>query len=255
MVVDLRKMPQNIYDNGKFFAEYAALDRSVNGLGSAPEWPRMQSYLPDLKGLSVIDLGCGFGWFARWARKAGAEFVCGIDISQNMLDRAQAMTDDPNIRYERGDMDSLMLPESCENRYEVAFSSLTIHYLAHLAEFAKHVHRSLKRGGLFVFSVEHPVYTAPSHPAFITDEASGREYWPLDSYHKEGMRLTKWLIEGVEKHHRTVATYINTFLQAGFELTGFDEWRPTPEELKTYPYSGHRVLQRPVYLVMAVRKK
>ena len=65
-------MTQNIYDNDEFFAGYGQLPRSVEGLDGAPEWPALRAMLPDLHGLKVLDLGCGFGWFCRWAREQGA---------------------------------------------------------------------------------------------------------------------------------------------------------------------------------------
>jgi hypothetical protein len=66
---------QNIYDNAGFFAGYAQLRRSIDGLDGAPEWPTLRSMLPDATGKRVVDLGCGFGWFCRWAREAGAASV------------------------------------------------------------------------------------------------------------------------------------------------------------------------------------
>ena len=68
-------MAQNIYDDPEFFERYSRLDRSVEGLAGAPEWPALRALLPDLRGLRVVDLGCGFGWFCRWAREQGAARV------------------------------------------------------------------------------------------------------------------------------------------------------------------------------------
>ena len=74
-------MTQNIYDNDEFFEGYSRLARSVEGLDGAPEWPALRALLPDLHGLRVLDLGCGFGWFCRWARQAGAARVFGIETA------------------------------------------------------------------------------------------------------------------------------------------------------------------------------
>ena len=60
-------MAQNIYDDEEFFVAYSGLRRSVEGLDGAPEWPTLRSMLPPMSGLRVVDLGCGFGWFTRWA--------------------------------------------------------------------------------------------------------------------------------------------------------------------------------------------
>ena len=64
---------RNIYDNEEFFAGYSRLRRSVEGLDGAPEWPTLRALLPQLqRAPASLDLGCGFGWFCRWARQQGA---------------------------------------------------------------------------------------------------------------------------------------------------------------------------------------
>ncbi|MGH7054452.1 MAG: class I SAM-dependent methyltransferase, partial [Stellaceae bacterium] len=85
-------MTQNIYDDEDFFAGYSRLPRSVHGLDGAPEWPALRALIPDLRDRAVLDLGCGFGWFCRWARQAGAASVLGIDVSEKMLARAKTET-------------------------------------------------------------------------------------------------------------------------------------------------------------------
>lgn len=101
-------MSQNIYDNQAFFDGYARLPRSQFGLEAAPEWPAIQAMLPVLTGKRVLDLGCGYGWFCRRARAAGAVKVLGIDLSEKMLTRARELTEDTDISYQRGDLEQLM---------------------------------------------------------------------------------------------------------------------------------------------------
>ena len=48
-------MTQNIYDDQTFFEGYAQLNRSVNGLEGAPEWPALKAMLPDVQSANVID--------------------------------------------------------------------------------------------------------------------------------------------------------------------------------------------------------
>src|SRR5216684_8181105 len=125
--VQVRRMTQNIYDDEEFFRDYSRLPRSVEGLDGAPEWPNLRGLLPDLHGLAVIDLGCGFGWFCRWARQQGAAHVLGIDVSEKMLARGRATTEDPAITYTRADMERLALsPRS----FDLAYGSLALHYIA-----------------------------------------------------------------------------------------------------------------------------
>ena len=119
-------MTQNIYDDPGFFDEYARLERSVHGLDGAPEWPALRALLPDLRGLRVLDLGCGYGWFCRWARESGAARVVGIDVSERMLQRARRDGPADAIEYRRADLEDVDLPRAS---FDLVYSSLAFHYL------------------------------------------------------------------------------------------------------------------------------
>lgn len=241
-------MAQNIYDDEAFFDGYARLPRSVDGLDAAPEWPTLRVLIGDVAGPRVVDLGCGYGWFCRWVADAGAASVLGIDLSERMLARATAWPATPDaIRYERQDLDRLELPAST---FDLAYSSLTLHYLVDLDRFLATVHRSLVPGGRFVLSAEHPLYTAPTAPGFV-EGPDRREVWPLDRYLDEGPRTTDWLAPGVVKQHRTVATYVNALLTAGFTLTRIVEWGPDLDQVAAEP-SWAVERDRPPFLLMAV---
>ncbi|MCG6268687.1 class I SAM-dependent methyltransferase [Vibrio furnissii] len=144
-------MSQNIYDNAAFFDGYAQLPRSQFGLDGAPEWASIEAMLPDLTGKSVVDLGCGYGWFCRAATDKGAAKVLGIDLSQKMLDKAHAMTSDARITYQRGDLEHLALGDA---QFDLVYSSLALHYLPDLNPIFATVFQALKPGGQLVFSIE-----------------------------------------------------------------------------------------------------
>src|SRR6516165_8332198 len=133
-------MTQNIYDDEEFFAGYSRLRRSVEGLDGAPEWPTLRALLPDLRGRNVMDLGCGFGWFCRWARQQGAAHVLGIDVSEKMLARDRTATVDPAITYIRADMEQLDLQAES---FDVVYSSLALHYVENLSGLMSQANRSL----------------------------------------------------------------------------------------------------------------
>ena len=242
-------MTQNIYDDPEFFAGYGRLSRSVEGLDGAAEWPALRVLLPELRGRKVVDLGCGFGWFCRWAREQGAAEVLGIDVSENMLARARADTTDSAITYLRTDIEHVELPERA---FDVAYSSLALHYIENLAGLLATVHRALVPGGHFVFSAEHPIFTAPARPGWTVD-ADGRKSWPVDSYLCEGPRRTDWLAEGVLKQHRTLGTYLNLLLRLGFVLSHVEEWGPTDEQVAARPSLAEE-RQRPMFLLIAARR-
>ncbi|KAJ9605770.1 hypothetical protein H2200_009619 [Cladophialophora chaetospira] len=236
-----------------FFNEYTQIPRSVRGLDGAPEWPRLRALVGNIQDARVLDLGCGLGWFSRWARKHGAaQSVYGFDISENMLARAREMTgpEYEAVIYERADLEELELhPEI----FDFAYSSLALHYLPTeaLRRILAQLFGALTPGGRFVFSIEHPVLTAPADAFWKRDE-EGRVFWPLNQYWKEGLRVTYWLAPGVRKYHRTVETYLSLLLEAGFVLTAFKEswdnmdFNPKLEEKA----DSHR----PYFLLIAVQK-
>jgi SAM-dependent methyltransferase len=242
-------MPQNIYDDAEFFAGYAQLPRSIDGLAGAAEWPAMRAMLPAMAGRRVLDLGCGYGWFCRWASAAGATSVLGLDVSEKMLERAQAEPPDATITYRRQDLDAVTLPEGT---FDLVHSSLTLHYIADLPRLIGEVGRALVPGGAMVFSIEHPLYTAPSSPGFVT-AASGHTTWPLDDYLSEGARTTDWITNGIVKYHRTIATYVNAIVAAGLVLDHLDEWGPTEEQIIEHPDWAFERLRPPFLLAAAHR--
>jgi SAM-dependent methyltransferase len=243
------KLAQNIYDRPDFFEGYSRLGRSVQGLEGAPEWPALRAMLPEMRGLKVVDLGCGFGWFCRWARENGAAQVTGLDLSENMLARARAETADDSITYQRADLELLDLPAA---RFDLAYSSLALHYVADAGRLFGSIGRALVPGGDFIFSTEQPIYMAPTDPAWRR-EADGRKTWPLDRYLVEGPRTTDWLAQGVLKHHRTLATTLNLLIQSGFTIRRVEEFCPTPEQIAARPELMEE-RERPTFLLVSARR-
>jgi SAM-dependent methyltransferase len=242
-------MTQNIYDDPGFFAAYSELGRSREGLDGAPEWPALRALLPDLRGCRVLDLGCGFGWFCRFARAQGSAQVLGLDVSERMLARARAATPDEAISYVRADLEQLALAPAA---FELAFSALALHYIADLDRLLAEVHRALVPGGNLVVSLEHPIYTAPSAPGWSVD-AAGRKTWPIDCYLEEGPRTTDWLAKGVVKQHRTIGTTVGLLLRHGFALTHLEEWGPSATQISARPELAEE-RQRPMFLLLAARR-
>lgn len=241
-------MAQNIYDDEAFFDAYAQLPRSVEGLAGAAEWPAMRALLPrSLRGARVLDLGCGYGWFCRWAAEAGASRVVGIDVSERMLAQARATTDDPRIEYRQGDLDALQLEP--DDEFDLVYSSLTLHYLTDLELLLDTVHSVSMMGTRFVCSVEHPIYTAPTHPAFAAGPG-GAPVWPVDGYLREGARVTDWLAPGVVKQHRTIETYLRELRSAGFQLVDLREWGPTDAQVRAHP-EWEQERDRPPFLLIS----
>lgn len=242
-------MAQNIYDNPDFFTGYSRLPRQVQGLSGAPEWPAIRALLPPLAGKRVVDLGCGFGWASRWMREQGAASVLGIDLSQNMIARARADTADPAIEYRIADLETLELPEGA---FDLAYSALTFHYVKDFRRLIGMIHKALAADGDLVFTIEHPVFMAASHPHWIADD-EGRRSWPVNGYSIEGERRTDWFAKGVLKYHRTLGTTLNAMIDEGFEIRRVEEFAPTRGQIAEMPELAEE-LERPMMLLVSASR-
>lgn len=244
-------MAQNIYDDAAFQARYARLPRSADGLSGAPEWAALRAMLPaEFSGLDVLDLGCGYGAFCRFAAEAGAARVTGIDLSARMLAEAARRHDGLGIVWQRADLDTIALTPGA---HDLVFSSLAVHYLADFGRLCAEVRASLKPAGRFVFSMEHPIFAARGTPEFVASASAGeRPLATLRDYLIEGERVTDWLAPGVVKYHRTIASVLTALQARGLLLEAIDEWRPSAAQLAQHP-DWNEALVRPMYLLVATR--
>jgi ubiquinone/menaquinone biosynthesis C-methylase UbiE len=244
-------MKQNKYDDANFFSAYEQMPRSVKGLEGAGEWPVLKALMPELQNKSVLDLGCGFGWHCRFAREKQASSVVGVDISEKMLQKARENTDDPLISYIEMPIEDINFSDS---QFDVVISSLAFHYIKSFEAICKKVYDWLKLGGSFVFSVEHPIFTSRNEQDWYFDDQGNRLHWPVDNYQSEGVRETTFLTEHVIKYHRTISTYINDLVGAGFVLKAVKEPVPSDEMLKNDPQMKDEE-RRPMFLIISANKE
>ena len=240
---------ENKYDDPQFFDKYSRMPRSVRGLEGAGEWNALKSMLPDFKGKRVLDLGCGFGWHCAYAAEQGATAVTGIDISKKMLEKAAGQTNAHNVEYHCVSIEDY---EYREDSFDVVISSLALHYVQSFDSVCAKVRRCLTAGSDFVFSVEHPIFTAEGRQEWVYDEAGNPLFWPVDSYFRTGERIAWFLGEEVVKYHRTITEYVNSLLGHGFEIKGLREPTP-PEEMLDLPGMKDE-LRRPMMLIISARK-
>lgn len=243
-------MKENKYDSESFFKKYSEMSRSKQGLKGAGEWSELQKVLPDFLGKRVLDLGCGYGWHCLYAAQNGAEYVLGTDISAKMLETARQKNSHERVEYRRCAMDDLELPD---HSFDVVLSSLAFHYVKEFQPVVKKISRVLSPGGFFVFSAEHPVFTAHGTQDWYYDEQGEILHFPVDNYYFEGKRDAVFLGEPVTKYHRTLTTYLNTLLENGFELLNIIEPQP-PEDMLHIPGMADE-MRRPMMLIVKAVKR
>lgn len=244
-------MKENKYDNDDFFSAYSKMDRSVKGLTGAGEWHVLKEMLPDLYRKKLLDLGCGYGWHCKYAIEQGAAHVTGIDISKKMLDEARKINNAPNIEYIQIPIEDYNYPAEA---FDIVLSSLTFHYIESFDLICKKINQCLRKGGNFIFSVEHPVFTAQGSQDWHYTSQGEKQHWPVDNYFYEGKREAVFLDHPVTKYHKTLTTYLNGLLLNGFEIKNIVEPEPDEALLKEIPALKEE-FRRPMMLIISATKK
>lgn len=98
-------------------------------------------------GASVLDLCCGPGFVTAAASGRGAH-VTGLDFSTAML--AEARTRFPSIAFDHGDAEVPPYDDAC---FDAVVSNFGIHHVPRPALAIASVHRILRRGGRFAFTI------------------------------------------------------------------------------------------------------
>ena len=242
---------QNIYDNEEFFSSYKEMRDTKINANELIEIPVIKSFLPDLKDNKILDLGCGEGEMSKFFLEQGAKKVVGVDISKNMLNEAKKKKV-KNLEFKLLSMEEI---SSLKGKFDIVFSSLAFHYVEDFYKLMKDVANKLKKGGLLIFSQEHPLVTSSIRskdlPKYI--EKDDKRYYYISDYNNIGKRFVDWNVEGVVKYHRNFETILKAIKQANMNLEDLIESK-LPEEairkVEKYKFLNHR----PLFLFVKAKK-
>lgn len=236
-----------IYDNEVFFKKYKELRLNDTGLNGKMEEPAIREMIGHVKGLSVLDIGCGFGHQCSWLKKNGAEKVVGIDPSEKMHQYVKREFYNSGINFIKGYYEELVL----NKKFDLIVSSMALHYVADLKLFFQKCFSDLNPGGRLVFSIEHPICTA--FPEGYSQDKEGK-FWKLKNYFDEGIRRQFWFVDGVEKYHRKVSTIMMDLINSGFKITQMQEPNPVDKEYTKNEKEDDYFWIRPSIMVIEARK-
>jgi len=98
-------------------------------------------------GARVLDLCCGPGFVGAAAMERGAS-VTGLDFSTAMLTEARVRF--PSIAFDHGDAEA---PPYADASFDAVVSNFGIHHVPRPAQALAEVHRMLREGGGFAFTI------------------------------------------------------------------------------------------------------
>ena len=216
-----------------------------NGLLDKP----MLEACGDVEDLRVLDCGCGEGRFCRILLQQGAAYTLGIDLCEPMIDAAKELGSERD-EYRVADAQDLRFIE--DKAFDIVISYLNQCDLPDFMANTREAFRVLKPGGRFVVANLHPMRSAVG--TWQRREDGTKEHIILDNYFDESER--HWKMMGVEftNFHRTLSTYAQGFLEAGFRIESIVEPTLTEEEVTLYPELDDE-LRVPNFIVYVLGKK
>jgi len=119
------------------------------------EKPAMYSLLGNVRGKTILCLGCGAGEECAYIKSLGAKKVIGVDISKGLIKLAKRNF--PDIEFKVMDMEKLKFAKSS---FDLIYSSLVLHYVKNWVRVFNEVKKVLKKNGVFLFSTHHPAYSS-----------------------------------------------------------------------------------------------
>jgi SAM-dependent methyltransferase len=216
----------NDYDG---FARVYARRNETNPFNALYERPAILSLAGEVRGLRVLDAGCGSGMHAAELINRGAT-VTGVDLSEGLLAVARERLG-PEVPLHRADL-SRPLPFP-HDAFELVLSSLVLHYLAEWEPTLREFHRVLVPGGRVVMSTHHPVLDLRvSGSDDYLGTYSFTENWVEDG---RTMSMRFW--------HRPLRAMLAAFTTSGFRVDDIVEPDPRPEMADTAP-DAYRHLSR-----------
>ncbi len=209
--------------------------------------------LPDLKGKSVLDIGCGMGHHAKQYSDLGAETVLGIDISEKMLNYARENNSADNITYQKLAMEDI---GKVDRRFDLITSSLVFDYIEDFGNLMKNIYNLMNDDALVVFSTSHPMATAydGKFPRYTHTESGKRLYANINNYFIEGKREITWVVDRYELYHRTLSSMINSIVNAGFKIEECQESMASEELRKNEPGQFDGTIHRPDFIFFRCSK-
>ena len=228
------------------------------------EKPALRAELPDLAGKDVLCIGCGSGVDAQWLVDNGAQNVIGVDISEGLIKVGKR--ERPNLDLRVMDMEQLDFED---NSFDLACSSLAIHYLKTMTPALKEARRVLKPGGLYVMSSMHPIDSSME----IWEEGNikgARLDWQKDETTQErtvrgdymspdgdGTRaITGYLGDiNVTAYHRTFSVMLQQIMDSGFTVERCVEPLPLPELKDVNPSVYEQLVKMPSFIIWVLRKQ
>lgn len=195
--------------------------------------PAFLALLPDVTGLTGLDVGCGEGHNTRLLARRGAR-MRAIDLRGGSWRRPwrRSGVSPLGVRYLRAS--AVGLPFRSE-AFDFVVAVMSLMDVADLDVVVAEVHRVLRPGGFLQCSIEHPCAVTPPS-GWVTDEHGRRVARAIGGYFDLEPHLDTWLFSAapeevrrgrrpfqIPRFPRTLSAWLNLIASAGLVIEAAGE--------------------------------
>ena len=214
--------------------------------------PYTMEKLGDVKGLSILDLGCGEGGYSRELARKGAK-VTSVDCSEMAVSYAVSKAKEDGLEISHLIRNSNDLYGIADNTFDIVLCAMMLMDIEDFDGTMKEINRVLKSHGKVFISILHPCFKPPVEHKWVK-EKEGMQVVVKDYFHP-----AEWTgqIDGIKAsviyRHRTLSDYVKVFARNGFIITDMNEPIPTEEQAAMSPRIAW-LSKIPMYLFIELKK-
>jgi len=154
--ISLRKKENRLYDD-MVVSElpYSKIvDQKSEWAMRAKSAERVKQYFNEKEGNTLLDLGCGNGWFTSLLAKASNMEIIGMDINLNELKQAARLFQNENISFMYADIFQAQLHE---NQFDYITLNASVQYFKDFNQLINRLFEILKNDGE-IHIIDSPIY-------------------------------------------------------------------------------------------------
>jgi len=234
--------PSDLTNYDKITQAYIENTEKENSFNNIYERPYMLSIFDKFEGKTVLDLGCGTGFYSFYALEQKAS-VTSVDASRKMIDLIQKKDSAGKLRLVHADL-AEGLPFLGDDSQDYIICSLVLHYLENWDKIIEDCRRVLRKSGKLYVSTHHPFsdYLYLKKPGYF-DRYLVEDTW--------GSNRNPFK---VHYYTKSLTDVLKPFFKSGLIFRNIEEPMPGLKCKEIDPDAYKKFLKKPAFLFLTLEK-